>query len=87
MSETQTLGQKPDTSPLVFRPPTLLFPPDRVPQVKALVQTPWIELGPAVQDKYLTKAYWLIKHNHAPQREPQELAQAIYQNNPAMFEF
>lgn len=83
----QILGQKPDTSPLVFRPPTLLFPPDRVMTPQAPTPVPWEELGPAIQDKYLSKARWLIKNSHVLNRGTDELAQSIYHKNPVMFEF
>lgn len=71
-------------SPDEFKPPTLLFPPDRVAIARIKPQTPWIELGPGIQDKYRVRAHWLIQHSHVLKQDVEELAQAIYEDNPAM---
>jgi hypothetical protein len=73
----------PDTSPLTFKAPTLLFPPDRVRANVALKLRPWKELGPAIQDKYRVRAHWLLKNGNVHMRDAEELAEAIYTQNPS----
>lgn len=79
----------PSTSSSLFKPPTLLFPPEAdqgTAKVEPEVfQRPWEELGGAIQDKYLTRAHWLIKNGHMLQRQADELAQEIYQQHPTMY--
>lgn len=77
----------PDAPSTDFIPPSLLFPADRVAPTPDNTPTPWQELGPGIQDKYRRKALWLIGHNHVLKQDSDTLAQAIYTNNPAMFEF
>lgn len=83
---SQDVGTLPDISPEEFKPPTLLFPPGRVAHAPVVRQTPWEELGPAIQDKYRTKAHWLIQHSHVLKQDAEEFAQAIYYQNPSMFD-
>ena len=74
-----------DEDQWTFRPPTLLFPPDRVKIEKVVLPKEWEEIGPAVQDKYREKARWMLANGYRYQVEVEELARGIYNNDPSSF--